>query len=141
MSSIVFNPMISTKIMSILEVKINAVKLNNISDKGVTPVDMSALESYISGYHGDIDIAYINNENKDLAKHKITFVMGIENNVIFEGKVNDNINFPENKVIEYNGKKYQIEGYYIDRELKNKFEGKIILNDDLKLYVKYKEVA
>ena len=132
---------ISTKIMSILEVKINEVKLNNISDKGVTPVDMSALESYISGYHGDIDIAYINNENKDLAKHKITFVMGIEKNVIFEGKVNDNINFPENKVIEYNGKKYQIEGYYTDRELKNKFDGKTVSNDDLKLYVKYKEVA
>ena len=112
--------------------------------------DLSTTE-FVSGYVAKVneagqkvDASYKNGKFDGLAEHTITFdynhdyFLDKAMSSRFKGQTNSLITFPNiENVIMYEGKSYELTGWYLDDTLETKFEGNVVPGENITLYAKW----
>ncbi len=102
-------------------------------------VDLSNVDSFVSGYNFNVDVIVKNGVPSGRRSHSVTFYTsgyGIDNTRV-SGIAGTTFTFPTYDYITYNGEIYVIEGWYIDKNLSKKCTYNTIQESNVTLYAKF----
>ena len=124
----------------LINVKSDEIKLSNVASNKVYDIDLTPITSFIENYDKDIDLVYKNNKLEKTQTHKITYILGLDNNnVIQNGVYKDKLEFPilDSHIID--DKNYLFMGWYYDSAFTNKLDIDEIGHDSINIYAKWVE--
>ena len=103
-------------------------------------IDMTDIDNYINSYSYKTGYIYTNGSATSRISCNVTFVSDYKDNITESYTVESDITYPYS-VLENNGVKYVVEGWYLDPEFTEKFTSTVMPGYNITLYAKLIEIS